>query len=86
MQTVWFIYHSVDESIIPYYGKHGTKKFIRGKPIKFGFKIWCITSSEGYLLHVELYYGADTDLPDAGLGQGADVVLGLIEKCEVKAG
>ena len=25
--------HSVDESMIPYYGKHGTKQFIRGKPI-----------------------------------------------------
>ena len=46
-----FINHSVDESIIPYYGKHGTKQFIRGKPIRFGFKLWCITSSEGYLLH-----------------------------------
>ena len=42
-------------------------------------------SFEGYLLHEEPYCGADTDLPDTGLGQGADVVLGLIEKCEVKA-
>ena len=25
-------------------------------------------------------------MPDTGLGQGADVVLGLIEKCEVQAG
>ena len=25
-------------------------------------------------------------MPDTGLGQGADVMLGLIEKCEVKAG
>ena len=25
-------------------------------------------------------------MPDTGLGQGADVVLALIEKCEVKAG
>ena len=64
-QTVWFIcHHSVDESIIPYYGKHGTKQFIRGKPIRFGFKLWCITSSEGYLFHAEPYCGVDTDLPD----------------------
>ena len=42
-------------------------------------------SFEGYLLHEEPYCGADTDLPDTGLGQGVDVVLGLIEKCEVKA-
>ena len=71
-----FVYHSVNESIIPYYGKHGTKQF----------KLWCITSSEEYLFHAEPYCGVDTDLPDTGLGQGADVVLGLMEKCEVKAG
>ena len=23
--------YSIDESIIPYYGKHGTKRFMRGK-------------------------------------------------------
>ena len=52
----------------------------------FGFKLWCIISSEGYLLHVEPYCGVDTDLLDAGFGQGADAVFRLIEKCEVKAG
>ena len=41
-----FVNHSIDESIIPYYGKHETKQFIRGKPTRFGFKIWCITSSD----------------------------------------
>ena len=49
-------------------------------------KLWCITSSEGYLLHVDPYCEANTDLPDTGVGQGEDVVLDLIEKCEVKAG
>ena len=68
------------------YKKHGTKQFIRKKPIRFGFKILCIISSKGYLLHAEPYCGVDTDLPDTGLGHGADVGLGLIEKCEVKAG
>ena len=81
-----FVNHSVDKSIIPYYGKHGTKQFIRGKPIRFGFKLWYITSSERYLLHGEPYCGVDTDLPGTGLGQGADFVLGLIEKCKIKAG
>ena len=81
-----FVNHSVDESIIPYYGKRGTKHFIRRKTTRFGFKLCCMISFEGYLLHAEPYCGVDTDLTDTGLGQGADVVLGLIEKCEVKAG
>ena len=78
--------HSVDKSLIPYYGKHGTKQFITDNLIRFGFKLWFITSSEGYLLHAEPYCAVDTDLPDTGLSQGADVVLGLKEKYEVKAG
>ena len=67
-------------------GKKGTKQFIRGKPIRFVFKLWCIISSEEYILLAEPYCAVDIDLTDTGLDQGADVVLGLIEKCEVKAG
>ena len=63
-----FVNHRVDENIIPYHGKHGTKQLIRGNPIRFGFKLKYITSSEGYLLHAEPYCGLDTDLSDAGLG------------------
>ena len=66
----------VDESMIPYYGRHGIKQFIRGKPIRFGFKLWCLYSSDGYCLHAELDCGKDTDLPERGLGQGSDVFLG----------
>ena len=69
---------NVDESIIPYYVKHGTKQFTRGNPTRFLFKHWCITSSEEYLLHAEPYSGEDTDLPDIGLAQGEDTVFGLI--------
>ena len=72
--------------MVPYFGKHGTKQFIRGKPIRFGFKLWCLASTDGYLFHAEPYCGADTKLSDTGLGQGADVVLGLIEKCGLSSG
>ncbi|KAJ4442767.1 hypothetical protein ANN_04359, partial [Periplaneta americana] len=33
--------HSVDESMMPYYGRHGCKQLIKGKPIRFGYKFWC---------------------------------------------
>ena len=36
---------NVNESMIPYYGMHGTKQSIRGKPIRFGFKHLCLRSS-----------------------------------------
>ena len=60
-------HHSIDESMIPYYGKHGTKQFIRGKPIRFGLKLWCITSTDGYLLYAEPYCGSETILEETGL-------------------
>ena len=65
-----YVNFSIDESIIPYYGRHGTKQFIRGKPIRFGVKLWCVTSSNDYLIHPEPYCGSDTDLPETDLGQG----------------
>jgi len=33
---------SVDESKAPYFGRHGAKQFIHGKPIRFGYKFWCL--------------------------------------------
>lgn len=33
-------YLAVDEMMIEYFGRHVCKQFIRGKPIRFGFKIW----------------------------------------------
>ena len=69
-------------SLNSYYGNHGTKQFIRGNLIRFGLKLWCITSFKGYRLHAEPQCRVDTDFSDTGLGRGADVVLELIEKCE----
>ena len=38
-------FYSFDESMCEYYGRHGRKQFLRGKPISFGFKIWCGTTT-----------------------------------------
>lgn len=40
---------SVDETMVPYYGRHGAKQFIKGKPVRFGFKNWALASSKGYV-------------------------------------
>ncbi|VEN56769.1 unnamed protein product [Callosobruchus maculatus] len=36
--------HSVDEAMVPYYGHHGAKQFIKGKPIRYGYKMWAGTT------------------------------------------
>ena len=35
----------VDEAMIRYFGSHGAKQYMRGKPTKFGFKCWCLGST-----------------------------------------
>jgi len=46
---------SIDESMVPYYGRHSTKQFIRGKPIRFGYKLWCLNTRLGYLIQFDPY-------------------------------
>ena len=38
----------VDEFMVPYFGKHGAKQYIHGKPIKFGYKLWVLAKPLGY--------------------------------------
>jgi hypothetical protein len=48
---------SYDESMIKYYGRHGCKQFIRGKPVRFGYKVWSLNTPSGYLINFEVYQG-----------------------------
>lgn len=52
---------SYDESMVKYYGKHSCKQFIRNKPIRFGYKIWCLCTSEGYLVNFDIYQGKNAN-------------------------
>ena len=52
---------SIDKEIVPYYGRHLCKMFIKGKPIQFGYKIWMLCSPDKYLFLVEVYTGAEAD-------------------------
>jgi len=67
----------VDESMAPYFGRHGAKQFIRGKPVRFGFKMWCLCERLGYLIQFDPYQSGEYD-KDVGLG--ASVVLNLVSK------
>lgn len=71
---------SVDESMVPYYGRHNCKQFIRGKPIRFGYKVWCLNTRLGYLVQFEPYQGAGTVDIIEKLGMGGSVVVDLISE------
>ena len=55
----------VDESMISYYGKHSAKQFIRVKPIRFGFNLWCLNTRPQI---------------DSALGLGGSVVVDLLSE------
>jgi len=68
-------HHSIDESMVPYYGRHGTKQFIRGKPIRWGYKFWTGSNKHGYIEWFEPYQGANTVLTNKNVGLDASVIL-----------
>ncbi|XP_008179985.1 piggyBac transposable element-derived protein 3-like [Acyrthosiphon pisum] len=72
---------SIDEEMVPYFGRHSCKMFIRGKPVRFGFKLWCLTSENGYLFQFSPYGGASTKRIE-GLPLGSEVVFNLLESVE----
>ncbi|KAJ8871769.1 hypothetical protein PR048_028109 [Dryococelus australis] len=55
--------HCVDETMVPYFGKHRCKLFIRGKPIHYGYKLWTGATKTEY----------------KQMGLGASVVLQYVD-------
>lgn len=79
MQFDVFAYNlSIDEQMVPYFGRHSCKMYIKGKPVKFGFKLWCLCSAEGYLYQFMPYGGANLEKQKNEYGLGTQVVLDLL--------
>ena len=72
----------IDESMIPYYGKHYAKQYMKGKPIRFGFKNWALCSSNGYMISFEIYTGKSNTVEKV-IGLGGDVVMSLLHQSKV---
>ncbi|KAK9688455.1 Transposase IS4 [Popillia japonica] len=67
--------YCIDEAMVPYYGRHPTKQFIRGKPIRWGYKFWVGSTRLGYVTWFEPYQGSFSQqyvesYKDLGLGPG----------------
>lgn len=48
---------SVNEQMIPYIGQHSSKMYMREKPSKFEYKLWVLSTSEGYPQNLHVYVG-----------------------------
>lgn len=75
------IFHSnlsIDESMVPYHGRHSMKMYIKGKPIPFGYKVWMITGADGYPYMLVIYQGK-VDGQNSNEPLGTRVVKLLLE-------
>ena len=73
----------MDESMIRYFGPYPLKQFIKGKPTRFGFKIWVICTPAGAQIRCVPYAGAKTNVFQYGLSQGLDESVKLIPGSKV---
>nr|CAH7717483.1 unnamed protein product [Callosobruchus chinensis] len=73
---------SVDESMILFKGRSSLKQYNPMKPIKRGYKLWCLADQKGYIMAYDVYQGKNQTQSDKfpGFGLGEKVVLSLTEK------
>lgn len=79
----WGVFHehlSIDEAMVKFFGRHSSKQYIKGKPVRFGYKNWMLCSSTGYCYAFDTYCGAKNNTNGvADLPLGSRVVLDLLE-------
>lgn len=68
--------------MVPYFGRHSCKMFIKGKPIRFGYKEWILCSSSGYPFNIDIYCGKKDD-DDMNVPLGTRVVLSALKCIDV---
>ena len=61
---------AVDEAMVLFKGRSSIKQYMPLKPVKQGYKVWCICDSRnGYAYDFEVYLGAMGGSPESGLGE-----------------
>ena len=71
-------FNSIDEQMVPFKGKFsGIKQYMRNKPRKWGFKIWCRCGISGQLYDFDIYQGSGPEAVEQSIGLSGDVVVKL---------
>lgn len=69
---------SVDESMIIFKGRSTLKQYNPMKPIKRGYKLWCLADQHGYISNLSIYQGKEEVIDEFhNFGLGERVVLNL---------
>ncbi|XP_006872930.1 PREDICTED: piggyBac transposable element-derived protein 4-like [Chrysochloris asiatica] len=69
---------AIDESMVPFKCRSSIKQYMPIKPIKRGYKVWCLADSQtGFVSQFDIYCGKKGIDSDSSLSLGESVVLGL---------
>ncbi|GBL78070.1 PiggyBac transposable element-derived protein 3 [Araneus ventricosus] len=49
---------TIDERMVRYFSRPSCKIYMKNKPVNFGYKLWMLTSYNGYLFNIIPYQGA----------------------------
>ena len=67
---------AVDEAMIKMKGLSPLRTYMPNKPVKYGYKVWCLCcSTTGYLYNFDVYQGKVTKETEVGLGKSVVVRL-----------
>ncbi|KAG8239742.1 hypothetical protein J437_LFUL018438 [Ladona fulva] len=69
----------IDEAMVAFKGHHYKKQYMKGKPTKWGFKIWILASPHGYVLQGNVYLGKK-EKRNKDMLLGSQMVINLLEK------
>ena len=72
---------TLDEAMVAFKGRAAIKQYMPMKPHKWGYKVWCL-ASDNYLLHFEVYEGAEEDASE--YGATFDTVMRMVKGYENK--
>ncbi|XP_043468342.1 piggyBac transposable element-derived protein 3-like [Leptopilina heterotoma] len=72
---------SIDEMMLKFYGRSVLKQFIKGKPKRFGIKLWALCSSNGFLFDFDVYCGKSNQKTEklAKCALGSRVVVNMLQ-------
>ncbi|KAJ6649681.1 PiggyBac transposable element-derived protein 4 [Pseudolycoriella hygida] len=76
---------TVDESMIPFKGRYCLKQYMPNKPVKWGYKVWCLCDSyTGFVVAFFVYTGKEDSTKNISLGE--KVVTKLVEEANIERG
>ncbi|XP_036319946.1 piggyBac transposable element-derived protein 4-like [Rhagoletis pomonella] len=61
-------YLSLDESLLLFRGRLQFRQYIKSKKAQYGIKLYELTTSDGYVLNIEIYQGAEDDKQKSKVG------------------